>query len=382
MRARRRVNIADPPLLEAHRDTWALLRLDSIHEPSEEREALFLSALREITNWHLERNPPYRAYCESLSFELDRDLERPEDLPALSGEVFKSFDLTTLRRVDYFTVSSSGTGGRKTTIPLDLETLLRMWAMGESSFDEEGLVSDEPVDYVIFAPDPALVPDHGNAHFFTALKQAATARETFFALAPDDRGSYRLDLEATANHLARSAATEGPVRILGLPALIARAAESFEGGPLPLSKGSLVLTGGGWKGETRAVLSKESFRKLLERAWSIPSDRVRDLYGMTEHAVHYVECREHRFHAPIYSRVRIVDPLSGAPLEVGSEGVLHLINPGFTTMPFQSLLTADVGRACGPCPCGRRTPAFEVLGRGGTSRFRGCAATTLERMAR
>jgi phenylacetate-coenzyme A ligase PaaK-like adenylate-forming protein len=162
--------------------------------------------------------------------------------------------------------------------------------------------------------------------------------------------------------------------------LIARLAEAFESGPVRLDPESLVLTGGGWKKQTRGALPKETFRALVGRAWGVPTHRVRDLYGMTEHAVHYLECREHRFHAPVYSRVRVVDPLSGAPVENGRDGVLHLLNPGFTTMPFQSLRTADVGRSADPCPCGRHAPAFEVLGRGGTSLHRGCAATTLERV--
>jgi len=382
MKRRARARLSTPPLLKTHADTWALLDLQSIYEPSPERDSLFVSALRENTRWHLDRNPAYRAFCESSSFEPERDLERPEDLPPLSAEVFKSFDLTTLRQVDYFTISSSGTGGKRTTIPLDLETVMRMLVMGESSFEEESFLSEEPVDYLIFAPDPAVSPGHGNAHFFTALTEAAPARETFFALVPESGGRLRLDAAAAASHLARCAAAGRIVRVIGLPALIARAAEGFTRGPIRLPAGSLVLTGGGWKGETRAALSKESFRELLESAWGVPPDRVRDLYGMTEHAVHYIECREHRFHAPVYARVRIVDPLTGVPMDDGSEGVLHLINPGFTTMPFQSLLTADNGRAAGPCLCGRRTFAFEVLGRGGTSRFRGCAATTLEQTAR
>lgn len=381
MRRKARARLSTPPLLETHRHTWALLDLESIHEPSAERDALFLSALRENTRWHLDRNPAYRTFCERRSFEPER-LQRPEDVPSISAEVFKSFDLTTLRRVDYFTISSSGTGGRRTTIPLDLETVTRMLVMGESSFAEEGFLSEEPVTYLIFAPDPAVAPGHGNAHFFTTLTEAAPSRETFFALVPEPGGHLRLDAETAASCLARSAAAGRVMRVIGLPALIARAAEGFSRGPIRLPKGSLVLTGGGWKGEARAALSKEFFRELLERAWGVPPDRVRDLYGMTEHAVHYIECRQHRFHAPVYARVRIVDPLSGALTADGSEGVLHLINPGFTTMPFHSLLTADIGRAAAPCPCGRATFAFEVLGRGGTSRFRGCAATTLEQVAR
>jgi len=375
----KRRRAANPPLRDAHPDTWALLGLESIYELSPERDALFVSALREITRWHLDRNPVYRDYCRALSFDLERDLHHPEDLPPLSADVFKSYDLTTLRQVDYFTVSSSGTGGRRTTIPLDLETVMRMWAMGEASFEEEGLATEVPVDYVVLAPDPALSPDHGNAHFFAALMEAAPARETVFALVPD-AGGLRLDTEAAGRKIERSAAAGRVVRIIGLPSLIARLAETFESGPVRLDLESLVLTGGGWKKKTRGALPKESFRALVGRAWGVPSHRVRDLYGMTEHAVHYVECREHRFHAPVYSRVRVVDPLSGAVVENGREGVLHLLNPGFTTLPFQSLRTADVGRGADPCPCGRRAPAFEVVGRGGTSLYRGCAATTLERL--
>lgn len=369
-----------PPLRDAHPDTWALLGLESIYEPSPERDVLFVSALREITRWHLDRSPLYDTYCRALSFNLERDLHRPEDLPPLLAEVFKIFDLTTLRHVDYFTVSSSGTGGRRTTIPLDLETVMRMWAMGEASFEEEGLATEAPVDYVVLAPDPALSPDHGNAHFFAALMEAAPARETTFALVPDAAGGLRLDTEAAGRKIDRSAASGRVVRVIGLPSLIARLAETFESGPVRLDPESLVLTGGGWKKETRGALPKESFRALVGRAWGLPPHRVRDLYGMTEHAVHYLECREHRFHAPVYSRVRVVDPLSGALVENGRDGVLHLLNPGFTTLPFQSLRTADVGRTADPCPCGRRAPAFEVVGRGGTSLYRGCAATTLERL--
>ncbi len=380
MRERARLRAATPPLRDKHPDTWALLRLESIYESSPEREALFVSALREIARWHLDRNPVYHAYCQALRFDPERDLQHPEDLPPLSAELFKVFDLVTLRDVDYFTVSSSGTGGRRTTIPLDLETVMRMWAMGEASFEEEGLTTEAPVDYVVLAPDPAGSPDHGNAHFFAALMEAAPARETIFALVPDGAGRLRLDTEATGRTIDRFAASGRVVRILGLPSLIARLAETFESGPVRLDPESLVLTGGGWKKETRGALPKESFRALVGRAFGVPSHRVRDLYGMTEHAVHYLECREHRFHAPVYTRVRVVDPLSGAVVENGRDGVLHLLNPGFTTLPFHSLRTADVGRSADPCPCGRRAPAFEVVGRGGTSLYRGCAATTLERL--
>jgi hypothetical protein len=383
MKARRAAAVT-PPLAATQPKTWELLRLDDVYTVSAARDALFVEALVEHTRWHLDRNPTYRAICAHGAFVPERDLATIADLrrlPAIGADVPKVCDLVTLRDVDYFTVSSSGTGGARTTIPLDLETVLRMWRMGEACFDADALRADEPVDYVILAPDPQASPGHGNAQFFQALTEAAPARTITYGLVADGRGGLQLASEQAGAALVRAAAAGRPVRVLGLPALVTALAETFAHGPVTCADGSLVLTGAGWKRDTAVAIPKADLRRLIGRAWGIPDARVRDLYGMTEHAVHYLECRAHRFHPPAFARVRIVDPLSGAAVPDGEEGVVHLINPGFSTMPLHSLVTADVGRACGPCPCGRATPAFEVARRGGTSRFRGCAATTLERIA-
>jgi hypothetical protein len=332
----RRTQAAAPPLAAVHPHTWELLRLDSIYEPSAVRDALFIEAVRENTRWHFDRNRAYRTFCEHRHFNLDRDLRTIEDLdrlPALGADVVKTFDLVTLRRVSYFTVASSGTGGRRTTIPLDLETVLRMWTMGEASFDEDGLRSEEPVDYVILAPDPRSAPGHGNAQFFHALTDAAPARDVAYGLVPDDGGGLRLDLARAADHLNRCAAGGRPVRVLGVPALVVKLAEQFVGGSIRLTDDSLVLTGTGWKRDAHLALPKPEVRVLLQRAWGVRAERIRDLYGMTEHAVHYLECRKHRFHAPVFARARVVDPLTGVAVPDGTDGVLHLVNPGFTTLP-------------------------------------------------
>lgn len=373
-----------PPLEATHPHTWELLRLESIYAPAADRDRLFAQAMRENTCWHYERNRAYRAFCEHQGFNPDRDLQTAGDLarlPAIGADLLKAFDLVTLRQINYFTVTSSGTGGRRTTIPLDLETVLRMWTMGEASFEAEQLRSEEAVDYIVLAPDPHANPGHGNAQFFHALTEAAPVREITYGLVRDEGGGFRFDLTGAAAHLTRAATAARPVRVLGLPPLVVTLATAFNAAPITLAQDSLVLTGTGWKKDAASALAKPAVHQLLERVWGIPPSRVRDLYGMTEHAVHYLECREHRFHAPVFARVNVVDPLSREPVAEGGEGVLHLLNPGFTTLPIQSLLTADVGRACGTCPCGRGTPSFEVLRRGGTSRFRGCAATTLERVA-
>lgn len=372
---------ARAPLEREHPSTWALLRLEQIHQPSPERDRMFASAMREIASWHYARNSVYRAWCEAHAFspvQQSTDAESLERLPALSAAVFKEKDLSTEHRVTRFEVSSSGTGGSATRLPLDLESVMRMWAMGRASLEEEALFSDRAVDYVVLAPDPRSHSGHGNAQFFSALMRAAPARAVCYGLG-SERGALTLERERTSEHLRRCAAAQRQVRLLGLPALLSRLAQEFLEEPVRLPTGSLVLTGAGWKREADAAIPKPAFRALMARAFGVADECVRDLYGMTEHAVHYVECREHRFHAPVFARVLVVDPLSREPVAPGETGLLQLQSPGITTLPVHSLLTSDVGRFV-PCPCPRATPAFEVTGRGGTTRHRGCAVSTLERL--
>jgi hypothetical protein len=375
--------VSEPPFLHRHRATWSLLSLKAIYEVEDSRQELFLAAMRENTTWHFGRNQAYRRFCESFEFNPERDLNILKDLerlPALWVELSKEFDLATLHGPELMVVSSSGTSGRKTKITLDAETVIRMWVMGRTCFEEEGLVSKESVGYVVFAPDPAYTAELGNSHFFSLLTEFAPAQEIVYALVPDGERRLRLEVAKVIEALRYFLTSGKSVRLIGLPMLMATAARNTPRGEVRLDRESLVLTGGGWKGEGDQPLPKDTFRELLKDAWGIPPERIRDLYGMTEHAVHYLECSEHRFHPPVFSQVRIVDPLTRQPLPEGALGVLHLINPGFTTMPFGSILTADVGRMVGTCPCKRRTPAFEVLGRGGNAPHTGCAAATFGRL--
>jgi hypothetical protein len=357
-----------PPLLESHPATWALLRYKPVYDSDADGAGLFDRALAENGRWHFAVNPLYRQFCQASNGGLD-------EYPVLGAEVFKWHDLGVCRE-PILTVSSSGTGGRATTMPLDAETIIRMWAMGRAVFEAEALITDTPANYLIFAPDPQVNQARGNPHFFSSLAAFAPARETVYALQPAADGGLRFAVGDVLAALTRFAATGMPVRILGLPAVMMQAARQTAAGSIRLPPQSLVLTGGGCKQEV-APLPKPAFRALLQQAWGIPDDRIRDLYGMTESAVHFLECSAHSFHVPVFARVRIVDPLTRAQMAAGNWGVLHLANPGFTSLPTLSLLTADVGREVKRCPCGNPTMAFEVAGRGGTAQRRGCAATTL-----
>lgn len=339
------------------------------------RVEMLLGALREVAIWHHERNPLYRARCEHSAFDPSRHLEQPDDverLPYVSVEVVRRFGLATHAAEMPWADVPTGTGR---TLPTDAETEARTWAMLAALMEHEGLVSARAVHHVLFAPPPGTGPRPAGERFLSMLAEFAPPGAVTYGLR-ESRNGLSIDDAAVAEALRRSSISGEPVRLIGFPALVARIARALETWPVKLGPGSLVLTSGGWEGPW-VPRSRVEFRALVERSLGVPAGRVLDIYRLGEHAASFVECPDHRFHAPVFSRVRAVDPVTLMPLSEGQPGVLALLGPGSTAMPVHALVTTDVGRMV-ECPCGRGAPAFEVLGRGGRGPHRGFVERVLE----
>ena len=81
----------------------------------------------------------------------------------------------------------------------------------------------------------------------------------------------------------------------------------------------------------------------------------------------------------MYARVIIRDPRTLAPVPMGTPGVVNLLTPMIWATPVVSILTDDLGvlhpsEPGGGCPCGKRSPWLEILGRAGMGEIRTCAA--------
>jgi hypothetical protein len=98
-----------------------------------------------------------------------------------------------------------------------------------------------------------------------------------------------------------------------------------------------------------------------------------------EHPIAYFDCPNHHFHVPIYSRVIIRD-LNMRPVSYGEPGILNLITPMMTSMPFVSVMTDDLAvmHPGEKCACGISSPYFEILGRVGLADIKTCAANASE----
>ncbi len=125
-------------------------------------------------------------------------------------------------------------------------------------------------------------------------------------------------------------------------------------------------------------VTKEIFKDRVEKVLGMPGQNIRDLFGMVEHGIPYVDCEHGRLHVPIYARVRAVDPETLQDLGIGRPGLMHLMTPYLSSYPSISLLATDIGIVEDKCPCGRPGHTFRVVGRAGLAKHKGCAITALE----
>ena len=137
-------------------------------------------------------------------------------------------------------------------------------------------------------------------------------------------------------------ADEGlPVRIFGFPSFLAFTLDRMLAAGVPsieLPPGSLVLLGGGWKGNADKQIGKPELYQRIHEQLGIAQDRIRDSFGSVEHSVPYFECARHSMHVPSWSRVLIRSVRTLEPLPYGEKGYLQFLSPYITSAPAQSVL--------------------------------------------
>lgn len=359
----------------------------SVKDPlvwNDENRRLMVAACREMALFHQQASPDLAALYARRNFDpasikSEADLAR---IPTLMVTAMKHFLLLSQPESQCkLKVTSSGTSGQKTQLWLDEGSFERAQTLLLTLWDGEGWVSKTPVNYLSLNYDPNQADDLGIAFSLQNLERFAPARGRHYAIQKDENGEWRFDVERTLSALTQFA-TEGlPVRIMGMPAFLHALLEHMnaQGISVKLPGGSLVMTAGGWKKAENKRVSREELRSAITDRLGIPAEQVRDAYGMAEHAAPYLECASHRFHVPAYNRIIILDPVTFEPAPAGTTGLIELVTPFNAMMPALAILSTDLGVIdTDPCPCGRRSPTFQVLGRAGTSKHKGCALTASE----
>jgi hypothetical protein len=312
---------------------------------------------------------PYRRFCEGRGRTPER-VKTSGGIPSVPTGAFKELALTSFpleRARKTFRTSGTSTRARGA---LHLDTLALYEASLLPAFRRH-LLPDLPTggraSLLLLAPSAEEAPDSSLSHMFhVALRELGDARSGWFV-----RGGA-LDVAALLAALEAACRDDAPVALCGAAFAFVHLLEALaaRGVALSLPAGSRALETGGFKGRARERPRAELYAEIEARLAIAPA-RIVNQYGMTELGSQFYDSVLREPHAarrklaPPWTRVRLVDPLSGAPVAPGRPGaitVCDLANTGSVC----AIQTADLGAAVGD-------DGFEVLGREPGAEERGCS---------
>lgn len=348
---------------------------------------LFLEAMRYTALYQCDKSNFLKAFYKHLKFN-PKSIKSECDLfkiPYIFVNAFKERDLTTLRDSEIvLELKSSGTTGQRSRIQLDMNSLLRVRRMAWNVFDSLGLCDlENKYGYICLTYDPGFAGDIGTAWTDMLLTSFTKTEEVFYCFKWDNtKNDFYFDIDGSINKLREYEEKNIRVRILGFPAFVLKLTQEYKRffGRYPkLNANSFVITGGGWKTLENEAVDKSTFRKMLADNLSIPVENIRDLFGMVEHGVAYVDCRLGNFHIPIYGKVIPRDPYTLKPLGYRRSGLLEFMTPYLTSYPSFVLLSTDWGELIESCECGLKGPVLKIHGRAGIKKHKGCAIAAIEK---
>lgn len=359
-----------------------LCLLENPYIPFKETDELFLNAMKESIRWHKGRSDYYAKLCEEKKFD-ENELTELVDVPYILANFFKRHEIKSATEDEIgLHLTSSGTSGQKSQMFFDDWTINSAQKMVANIFDFYGWKSEDKVNYLLYTYEPEEGSKLGTAYTDNFLCEFAPINSVHYALKYTKSG-HKFDVFGCIEALKRFEEEGLPVRIFGFPAFMNFTIDQMKElgiGPLKLHKDSMTFFGGGWKGNQDKAIAKEEFYQSVEEVLGIPDRNLRDGFGSVEHCVPYVECENHEFHLPTYSRIIIRDVKTLKPLPFGEVGYLNFISPYITSVPANSVLMGDLAslHESSTCSCALETPYFKIIGRAGLSKNKSCAIAASE----
>ncbi len=347
----------------------------------------FVEAMRYTATFHYKKSSFIKRYYDSVGFNPSSIIKVSDldNIPYVYVGAFKERELTTLpKRQIVLELKSSGTTGQRSKIQLDVGSLLRVRRMAWNVFNELGLCDvSKRYDYICFTYDPQFAGDVGTAWTDKLLTSFTQVGEIFYCFKwSEEKRDFYFDVEGAVMKLREYEEKKSFVRMLGFPAFVLKLTEEykkrFSRYPV-LNPDSFVITGGGWKTLDDKAMDKKIFRQILADNLSISVENIRDLFGMVEHGVAYVDCKLGNFHIPVYGRVFARDPYTMEKLGYSKRGLLEFMTPYLTSYPSFVILSTDWGSIEEGCECGIKGPILKIYGRAGIKKHKGCAIAASEK---
>jgi len=269
--------------------------------------------------------------------------------------------------------SSATTNNIPSTIHLDKKTATRQIIALNSIMKD--FIGEEKLDFVIIDNEKTLDVDNGKLSSRGSAIRGMLVFAKKFNCVLDE--SLKLDLKTISRlkNLENSTTC-----IFGFTWLIHKILSENKNLKKLFSKikQPTVLHIGGWKKLSDISIDKQQFNKECSEFFNTNSEKIIDLYGMTEQlGIVYPDCKYGNKHVPIFSEILIRDTHSLEIQPDGKSGFIQVISPIPNSYPGISLLTDDIGKILGKddCPCGRKGTYFIFKKRSEMADPKGCGDT-------
>jgi len=362
-----------------------ICKISSPYSTSAENDSLFIQAMKEVIRWHQEKSTFYRQFLKDSNFDInkwDGDLGK---IPSIPAEFFKYHSIKSVSDDNvHISLTSSGTTGQKSQMFFDEWSLGCAQQMVDFIYDYYGWITPgKKTNYLLYTYQTEIDSKLGTAFTDNYLTKYAPVNRAEYTLKLTGKGGHDFDVFGAIKTLHEYETQELPVRIFGFPSFFyftLQRMKELKYKPLKLSAESLVFLGGGWKGYANQEIKKSELFSLAEEMLGIPNHRLRDGFGSVEHCIPYIECSEHHFHVPVYSKVLIRDLKTLDSVGYDKPGFLQFISPYITSAPANAVTMGDLAtlHKGETCSCGLKTDWFEVLGRAGVSKNKSCAIAAAE----
>jgi phenylacetate-coenzyme A ligase PaaK-like adenylate-forming protein len=346
-------------------------------------ETLFLEAMREIVSWHKDNCAFYKNFLGP--FEFSDDLTK---IPLVPADFFKTAEVLSVP-TDEITLhlTSSGTTGQKSQVFFDDWSIGSAQAMVDKIFRHYNWINTTPTNYLLYSYESTDNSKLGTAYTDNFLCKYAPINKIEYALKWNGQGNgssaHDFDVYGAIARLSEFESEGLPVRIFGFPAFLHFTLERMRARKhraLKLHPDSLIFLGGGWKKHSGEAVSKNALIQSAHEMLGLDVTRVRDGFGSVEHCVPYIECSEHHFHVPVWSKVFVRDFRTLKVLDYEQPGFLNFVSPYITSMPAHNVLMGDAAilHEAKGCTAQVGTDYFEIIGRAGLSKNKSCAVAASE----
>ena len=347
-------------------------------------DSTFISAMKANVAFHARNCPEYKAVLETLNFDMGslNSIDDFSKIPPLPTSYLKNNSmLSKPYNKLLIKTTSSGTGGKKTLSGFDFSSGLCGLLMVLRVFRFHKLLSIRRTNYIILGYQPDKSNQTAMSKALKAITLLAPAKKVEYALLFKN-GDYEINTEGLINAITTFGKQNNPVRIIGFPAFFKMFLDELNSRNIKLNlhKDSKILLGGGWKALFANEISKDELFGMASETLGIRRQNFKDHFSTAEHPINYVSCINNHFHVPTFSRVIIRDVRTLQPVPFGTPGLLNLVTPLLSSVPYGSIMTDDIalmknGEECG---CGISTPYFELIGRVGMANIKTCTQMASE----